>query len=184
MVLGDSMKHVRLLLGAAALIACTGSGWFSIKDEPPQKQILNFSGELYNLRGGKQEVENISIGNRLHTIKMYEVPLDTTCDPTDDVTIFDLSMIHAIEPAHQGKCKDRPAWQMIKNKEYIEIVVTLNDREKTKNHYLIWAKDKIICDRVTGAGPIPKEVSFSAIKKLIINDNPTERISSIKNKDS
>jgi hypothetical protein len=158
------MKNIRLLLGLGALIACTGFGQ-SDKDAAPQKHHMNYHGKLVDVRGKVSDVDNISISGKLETIKMYEIPLDASHDPAENITVFNLSQIYSIEPAPREKCDIS---HRFKNREYNEIIVTLNDPEKTQHHYLIDASQKIMCDLVTGAGPLEKQLTFSGIKKLII----------------
>jgi hypothetical protein len=169
-ILGELMKHFRLLLSVVILFLCTGFGQSS-KDDAPQKHHLNYQGEITDLKGKNYKVDNISVSGKLRSIKMYEKPVDASRDPAENITAFDLEQIYSIEPASKSKC-DTPAHY--KNKHYTEITVTLNDTSKTQHTYLIEASQKIKCDEVTGAGPLEKELSFSAIKKLTITGR-TER---------
>lgn len=164
------MKHVRVLLSIVIIFLCSGFGQSS-KDEAPQKHHLNYYGEITDLKGKSFEVDNISISGKLRSIKMYEKPVDASRDPAENITAFDLEQIYAIEPALKSKC-DAPSHY--KNKQYTEIIVTLNSPDKTQHHYLIDASQKIKCDEITGAGPLEKELTFNAIKKLTITGR-TER---------
>lgn len=163
------MKHIRLLLSAVIVLLCTGFGQTS-KDEAPQKHHLNYKGEITDLKGKTYNVDNISISGKLRSIKMYERPVDVSRDPAENITAFDLEQIYSIEPAQKAKC-DNPHY---KNKQYTEIIVTLNSSDRKQQHYLIESSQKIKCDEITGAGPLEKELTFNAIKRLTITGR-TER---------
>lgn len=163
------MKHVRLLLYVVIIILCGGFG--QSKDDVPQKHHLNYQGEITDLKDKKYKVDNISISGKLRTIKMYEKPIDPTRDPLENITAFDLQQIYSLEPAPKGKCDTGYHY---KSKQYTEVVVTLLDAAKTQKHYLIDASQRIKCDELTDAGPLEKELTFNAIKKLTITGR-TER---------
>ncbi len=158
------------LLGIMILIIGTGFGQSS-KDDAPQKHYLNYHGEVADLKGKSYKVDNISIAGKLRGIKMYEKPVDASRDPAENITAFDLEQIYSIEPAATSKC-DTPSHY--KHKQYTEIIVTLNSPERPQHHYLIESLQKIKCDEVTSAGPLEKELTFSAIKRLTIQGR-TER---------
>lgn len=168
---GAIMKYFRLLLSISTLIACTGFGQGS-KHETPQKHHINYEGELIDARGKKSLVDNISLSGKLRAIKMYEKPTDALHDPIENITYFDLNQIYSLEPVAREKCSTTSRY---KNREYNEIIVTLRDQEKTQHHYLIESSQKIMCDLITGAGPLEKELSFNGIKKLTITRR-TERV--------
>ncbi len=164
------MKHFRLLLSTVMVFLCTGFGQSS-KDEAPQKHHLNYHGEITDLKGKIYKVDNISISGKLRSIKMYEKPFDASRDPAENITALDLEQVYSLEPAPKGKCDTN---HHFKSKQYTEVIVTLNDSAKTEKHYLIEASQKIKCDEITGAGPLEKELTFNAIKKLTITGR-TER---------
>ncbi len=168
-ILGELMKHLRILLSVVIVFLCAGFGQSS-KDDAPQKHHLNYQGEITDLKGKTYKVDNISISGKLRSIKMYEKPVDASHDPAENITAFDLEQIYSIEPATKSKCDN----SNYKNRSYSEIIVTLNSPNKTQHHYLIESSQKIKCDEVTTAGPLEKELTFNAIKKLTITGR-TER---------
>ena len=65
------------------------------------------------------------------------------------------------------------------NRDYLEIEVISNDSRRTKNTYIIDRIKRLQCDEINEAGPIQKELSFLAVKSLLIeNARPQSEIMS------
>lgn len=142
--------------------------------EGKKKQEINFYGTVTTRQEKTFKVENISIAGLFKQIPLYESPAKTEdtshflkSDPKRGIiTRIDLVEICNIKPG-------TTIWTYQKGKgyrkvEYIEIIVTSNDQQKTQNTYLIELTRKIICEEVNDAGPIEKEIPLDALKNLNI----------------
>lgn len=84
-------------------------------------------------------------------------------EPADNITRLDLSEISKItlnqhqEPRRFG------------SRDYIVIDVYSNDKEKTKNSYMIEADKRLFFDQINPAGPIEKEIKIRAIASIEID---------------
>ncbi len=174
---------------AYILTACVVINWTAQEPtiEGKRKHKVNFYGMLTTHQDKIYKVDNISIARLYKQIPLYEVPADKDSvakayDPEKKVTTNILKndprkgIITRIDLAETGKImtpSPNTLWTYKKKKgyrekEYIEIVIVSNDKQKTKNNYLIDLKRKIHCDEINEAGPIEKEVPFDAIKSLTI----------------
>jgi len=139
-----------------------------------KKQRVNFYGILETHEGNTYKVENISIGMKYKQIHFFEAPNETpkdlilTKDPRKGfISKIDLSEVLGIQVP-------RPNLKLVfkkgnTKKEYVEVVITFKDKDKTQRRYLIEPRTKIECDETTQAGPIEMEsLSFVALKRLTI----------------
>jgi hypothetical protein len=181
------------ILGIAALSLCMFANWGSEETtvEGHKKQSVNFYGVLTTQQGQTYKVENIAIGRRHDQIPLFEMQKNNkmgesvACSNSAQSTSADerllctdpkegiITKIDLSEVAHILIPNPAQVWVYQKRKgsrlvEYIEIIITSNDEQKTENHYFIDTARKMTCDQVNAAGPIEQEVPFKAIKKLVI----------------
>jgi hypothetical protein len=130
-----------------------------------EKPRINFKGEIIRPNNKVYEVENITISGLYQQIPLYAVPENKMSDPSEDTTFIELSEISELYPA---KANAREALHTFKDRDYIEITVVWKDSKKTTENYIIEATRKILCDTISEAGPIERELSFFALKKLIL----------------
>lgn len=139
-----------------------------------RKHRINFYGKLETYEGNIYNVENISIGMKYKQICFFEAPKKL---PHDFILTKDprKGFISKIDLAEISKLSvPRPYLKFTFKKgtikrEYIEVIITFKDKEKTERTYLIDPRIKIECDEKTNAGPIEMEsLSFTALKKLTV----------------
>lgn len=159
------MKHGigRIGIVISALLLCAQFSSQQSSLGTPEKPAINISGTLITdgVDGNPHEVENITISGRYENIPVYEKPSSEDVNPDINTTRLDLRQISEIRPVSVEILK-------FNNRDYVEIEIVSNDAKKTKNTYIIERVKRVQCDEVNAAGPIEKEVSFLAIKNLII----------------
>ena len=163
------MNYSHLLGGLVTMLVLAGCDQLS--EKRPQKHRLNYHGRVVTMRGKAIEVDNISISNKVRAVKMYDIPADISQDPVESVVAFDLDQVYALEPVPHTKCDTKVSF---KHRTYHQVHVSLNDSKHTQAVYLIDGMQKLMCDEVTGAGPIAREFTFNGFKKLMI-DGRSER---------
>lgn len=127
-----------------------------------EKPSLNVYGLLTDTTNHSIRVENITIAGRFNDIAVYQKPPpNSNVNPDTNTTRLDLCTISEIRVDSQTIVE-------INKRDYIEITVISNDKRKTLNRYIIERLKKLFCDEVNEAGPIEKELSFIAIKRLQI----------------
>lgn len=143
--------------------------------ESRRKQEVNFYGNVITQQGKTYKVENISIARLYKQISLYEAPSKTdkdhilSSDPKRGIiTKIDLVEIYNIHVPHPKTIWTYQRKNGYRKAEYVEIIITSNDQQKTKNSYLIDLQRKVICDEVNDAGPIEKDIPFTALKNLTI----------------
>jgi len=161
--------------------------------ECDKKQQVNFYGSLLTHQAKESiNVDNISIGGKYKQIPLIEKPTITNggqqtatdtdgkktrkeikleVDPKTDLvtTKIDLSEVSALQVPYP-----QTTWSYQKESghrkiEFLEVIVTSNNQQKTQSHYLIEARTKIYCDEINDAGPIAKEVPLAAANILKID---------------
>lgn len=126
------------------------------------KPAINFYGTLEDTNGRTYKVENITVSYEYKQIQCYAKPKDTKTDPTINISRIDLSEVAAISVP-------RPNDILTYNgREYIEILITSKDKERTQETYIIEKSKRVICDQINTAGPIEKDLSFQGIVKITI----------------
>ena len=137
-----------------------------------EKPRINFDGALFDVQGNQYTIVNLTIGGEYHQIPVYQKPNDPEVDPAINTTRLDLAEVHTIEAFP----KPKKGYPRFRSRDYIEIMVTSNDKERTKNHYIIDADRTIYCDQIDKTGKdthsivhLEKELEFSAIKKLRVD---------------
>jgi hypothetical protein len=127
-----------------------------------EKPSVNVYGLLTDTTNHSIRVENITIAGRFNDIAVFQKPPpNSTINPDVNTTRLDLCTISEIRV-------DAPTVLEFNKRDYIEITIISNDRRKTQNRYIIPKLQKIFCDEINEAGPIEKELSFVAIKRLQI----------------
>ncbi len=170
------MKRFIMLTSAMVFLIVVLSNW-TAQDTTisgGRKQRVNFYGILETQEGNTYNVENISIGMKYKQIHFFEAPkeppkdLILTKDPRKGfISKIDLAEVLELQVP-------RPNLKLTlkkgnTKKEYVEVVITFKDKEKTKRTYLIEPRTKIECDETSQAGPIEMEsLSFAALKRLTI----------------
>ena len=152
-------KFVKIALGMAALLLCAQFTSQQSSLGTPEKPAVDVYGTLITDKA--HEVENITISGRYENISVYERPSSENVNPDINTTRLDLRQISEIHPVSTEILK-------FNNRDYIELEVVSNDANRTKNSYIIERVKRVQCDEVNAAGPIEKEVSFLAIKNLVI----------------
>ncbi|MGC2310077.1 MAG: hypothetical protein WA432_00445 [Candidatus Babeliaceae bacterium] len=130
-----------------------------------EKPRINFKGQIMRANNKVYEVENITISGLYQQIPVYAVPEDQDTDPAEDTTFLDLAEIAQIFPT---KMNPREGIHTFKNKEYIEITVVWKDSKKTTDNFIIELTRKILCDTLSEAGQISRQLEFTGLKKLKI----------------
>ncbi|MCL4229751.1 hypothetical protein KJZ61_03660 [Candidatus Dependentiae bacterium] len=181
------MKHLTIIfLAALGILFLANWGTPESNSDEPRKNSLNFYGNLETWQGQTYEVENISLDHRIKKIEMYEKPIPTqhaspsSTTPQEETVLgvnpitnftkvyIDLAEIKSLEIPDPEKMwiyhKKRGQRELI----FLEIVVTNNDSQETKNTYLIENRKKLYCDRRIGTSLEEREVPLIAIKKLSV----------------
>ncbi len=161
------IQNVGLALGAFLLCAnfsmdqsggeVTGGG---------VKPIVNFKGQITDNTEKTFQVENISISGLYKQIPVYAVPSnlkDSEYNPTVNTIRLDLAEIKKITVLNPETLLT------FKNRTYIVIDVYSNNAPDTKNSYLMENSKKVLCAEVNPAGPIERELQFSAIREIVID---------------
>lgn len=157
--------NIKVLAGCIMMTLCVN---FSQQesDTPKEKPTVNFYGSLVDSTGDEFSVSNITINGLYKGIPVYAKPPEPGIEPEKNTTFIDLAETTEIRPAYQAN--PREGLQRYHERTYIEIVIVSNDRKKTKNNYLVEESRKIICDVDNEAGPLEKQLSFEALKRLKI----------------
>lgn len=163
------MKIQKINLALGAFLLCAN---FSMDQSGGEvtgggvKPIVNFKGTITDNTDKKFGVEHISISGLYKQIPVYAVPLNlknSDYNPTINTVRLDLAEINKITVPNPETLLT------FKNRTYIIIDVYSNNAPNTKNNYLIENSKKVLCDEVNQAGPIERELQFSAIKEITIN---------------
>jgi len=148
-----------------------------------KKHAVNFYGVLTTHNGDVRQVENIAIANLIKQITFYEKPSASapqesgdsseenkyalSIDPREGiVTKLDLSQINSISVPHPDIIWSHQKKKGQRKVEYIEVVVTSGDTQKTEHHYLMDLGRKITCDQVNTTAEVT--VPFTSLKTLTI----------------
>lgn len=160
------MKHTFLkaifLSGVALIFFAQFSSQHS-STSASEKPAINVSGTLVDSSDQTYAVENITISGRYTDIPVYQKPKAADVNPDINTTRLDLREIYEIRLVSAEILK-------FNNRDYIEIEVVSNDARKTKNNYIIDRIKRVQCDEINEAGPIEKELSFLAVKSLVIKN--------------
>ncbi len=137
--------------------------------EGRKKHKVNFYGTLAPRSGKKFECDNISIAGVYKQIKVYAPPGEQDdqvkhtlkVNPNSITTKIDLVETSQIRVPHPETIWTYQRKKGARQIKYVEI--------KINGHsYLIETSRKIICDEISKAGPIEKEILFTALKSLTI----------------
>lgn len=156
-------KTIKLfIITMSVLLLCAQFTSQKTSTDGREKPSLNVYGILTDTTNHTCNIENITIAGRFNDIAVYQKPLSPDVNPdinTTKINLCDISEI-IVGPAKVEQFNKR---------DYIEITIISNDKRKTKNVYIIEKLKKLFCDEVNEAGPIEKELSLLAIKRLQIN---------------
>ena len=169
------------------------------------KPAVNFHGKVTDLRESFK-AENITVDRLYKAIPAYQQPpleekqtavkseeekektisakadeksvVARPYDPADNITRLDLSEINkiTIDP-HQSP-------RRFGSRDYIVIDVYSNDKEKTKNSYMIEADKRLFFDQVNPAGPIEKEIKLRAVHSIEVEGYKQQPAPTKEKKDS
>lgn len=180
------MKHLTIIfLAALGILFLANWGTPESNSDESRKNSLNFYGNLETWQGQTYEVENISLDHRIKKIEVYEKPINTqnTSSPTtpqqettlgvNPITNFakvyiDLTEIKSLEITDPEKMWTYHKKRVQRELSFLEIVITHNNPQETKNTYLIESRKKLYCDRRIGTSLEEREVPLIAIKKLAV----------------
>lgn len=150
-----------LLFLPIIVVLCLNLGSPDVSVAGGEKPAINFKGKLQDTNGDTYVVENITISGMYKQIPMYKKPNKVTLKPTDNVTRIDLSEINLIlVPDKKTLTFD--------GRDYVELEITYKDPTKTKENFIIEKYKRVWCDQVNAAGPIEKDLAFSAVETLSI----------------
>ncbi|MBN1549054.1 hypothetical protein JW872_00090 [Candidatus Babeliales bacterium] len=128
-----------------------------------EKHSVNFYGTLTDNQGNVCDVDNISISGLYKQIPVYQKPEKHDINPDINKSRIDLAEVYAIKmPGTE------PIITKFDKREYVDIIIVSNDKNKTEYRYIIELSRKIYCDQLNDAGPIEKEISFQALNNLVI----------------
>lgn len=131
-----------------------------------EKPRVNVYGTLSDQADQVIDVENIVIGDLYKQIPFYAKPSVATIEPESNTTYIDLVDIAELGP-RGGQYPNENTF-VFNNRHYIEITIVLKGKEHLSADYLVETTRRIWCDFITSAGPIQKQLSFDALKKLVI----------------
>lgn len=192
------MKHiVELLLFYCCLLIMivTLGNWGNTESsiESDKKQQVNFYGTLLTHQTETPlAIDNISIGGKYKQIPLIERPTATKdkgdpqstsistknsrseialdVDPKTDLvtTKIDLNEVSEIQIPNPHTIWTYQKENTYRKLEFLEVIISSNNTQKTKAHYLLESRTKIYCNEINDAGPIQKEVPLAAINSLKI----------------
>ncbi len=160
------MKHYllkKIFFCCSALLFFAHFGGQNSSTSTCEKPAINVSGTLIDTSDQQYSVENVTIGGRYTDIPVYQIPKTPDVNPDINTTKLDLREIHEIRLASPEVLK-------FNNRDYLEIEVISNDSRRTKNSYIIDRIKRLQCDEINEAGPIQKELSFLAVKSMVIEN--------------
>lgn len=161
-------KHIHISYALLSLVLCAQ---FSLDQDNASvsgksvKPAVDFMGSITDNSGKTFKAQNITISGLYKQIPVFEKPKDmhdTSYKPSINIIRLDLSEISRIHVPHPESTF------IFDSRNYIEIDVFSHDPKKTKNSYLIENSKKILCEEINGAGPIERELQFSALVDLTI----------------
>lgn len=177
-----------------SLLICGGWGSQESSIDGSKKPVLNFQATLVTQANQTLKIENILIGGMLDNIQVYdssitpEMSRASTClvnDPTKGIgttlALENIFQIEVPEPEvtwYYEKRTDGPRCTQTKlndfeKNNFIEIIITSNNDQKTKHQYLISTQKTIHCNEI--GDPSPKQIPLSAIRLLTISQPPIAR---------
>ena len=163
------MKIQKVSLALGAFLLCAN---FSMDQSGGEvtgggiKPIVNFKGHITDNTDKTFNVKRISISGLDKQIHVYAVPSnlkDSDYNPTVNTIRLDLAEINKITVPNADTLLT------FKNRTYIIIDVYSNNAPDTKNSYLIENSKKVLCEEVNQAGPIERELQFSAVREITID---------------
>ncbi len=148
--------------------------------EGRKKPNINFHGTLKTRQGKVLKVANITIGRMIRQIPMYEVPtkeefvdrkthtIKEDPDKKLEITRIDLVEVSEIRVPHPDTIWIYQKEEKSRKHEYIELTIISNDKNRTKNSYLIPLNKKVHLDGVSKAGAEEKDIPLQAIESIKI----------------
>lgn len=157
------MKSNRILVVLPVIVlVCLNMSSPDISVAGGDKPAINFKGTVQDTDGNTYEAENITISGVFKQIPMYKKPNKVTTKPTANITRMDLSEVSMIMVPDKKE-------ESFDGRNYIELEITYKDQKRTKERFIIEAHKRIWCDQVNQAGPIEKDLAFTAIESVTID---------------
>ena len=163
------MKKIdKIALAATAFLLCVN--WSMDQDNASMsggvvKPAVNFKGSVQDNTGRKFEADHITISGLYKQVPVYPKPKnmkDDEYNPTINTVRLDLAEVSKISVPNPNDI------HLFNNRKYVEIEVYSKDAPQSKNSYLIENSKKVLCDQVNQAGPIERELAFTAIQEIVI----------------
>lgn len=154
-------RLVKLTIIISTFLLCSHFSSQKTSTDGREKPSTNVWGMLTDTTNHSYRVENITVSGRFHDIAVYQRPTNPQTNPDINTTRLNLCEIYEIRI-------DTPTVLQFNNRDYIEITVVSNDTRRTQNRYIIERLRKLFCDEINEAGPIEKELSFLAVRRLEI----------------
>ena len=143
-------------------------GNFSTQDNSiagREKPHINFYGTLVDTEGQQYNVENITISGIYKQIPFYKKPADKSINPTIHITRIDFAETKKISVPHPQDIL------IFDNRSYIEVTITTSDGKVMP--YIIEKSKRLMCDEISKAGGIEKDLSFQALQSIEFHGHKT-----------
>lgn len=128
------------------------------------KPTINFYGTIQDNTATTFPAKNITIAGQYRQIAVHPLPQvdikNTDYDPNINTALLDFSEIASI------RVPNPHTTYVFKGRNYIMIEVISNDEAMTKNNYIIELTKKVYCDQTNGAGPLERELTFTAVETI------------------
>ena len=131
-----------------------------------EKPRVNCFGSIKDKNGNQYAAENILISGAYKQIALYIKPSRSDISPKSHEAKIDLPEINQISVVYEG---DKPKILSFNKKEYIELEVVSNDKNKTKNSYIIERNRKVFFDEPNQAGPIEHTIALEVLDTITID---------------
>ncbi|NBP00247.1 MAG: hypothetical protein EBU90_09010 [Proteobacteria bacterium] len=154
-------KKIRPLIAVIGFLLLSN---FGSQDESVAGRIkptINFYGSVTDTSENSYDVENITVSGMYKQVPFYAKPKNKETDPTINITRIDFAEIAELTVPFPEQILT------FNNRQYIEVQIVSKDPQRTTSSFIIELSKRIICDQVNTAGPIEKDLSFKALKKIV-----------------
>lgn len=173
------MRHMdRMIKYLVPLVLFAQFGRESEQDQ--SKPAVNFRGSITDNTNKTFSADNITIDKLYKQISFYLKPSDATQDPLKNTAELNLVDIQEIRPVFD---QEKARTSTFNNRKYVEIIVVRACEPPIENTYVIPASSKLFFYETQNGCPIKRELSFEALKKLIITGHEARETTDHKTKE-